>query len=41
MNLVVEVLQLGRSEVLLAEIPQFHLIFAHVFCHNQPGIRVS
>ena len=39
-DLVVEVLQLERSEVLLAEIQQFHLIFVNFFCHNQLEIRV-
>ena len=40
-DLVVEVLQLECSEVLFAEIQEFHLIFVHFFDHNQPGIRVS
>ena len=38
-DLVDEVLQLERNEVLLAEIQQFHLIFVN-FCHNQLEIRV-
>ena len=39
-DLVVEVLQLERSEVLLAATRSFHSMFVYFFGHSQPGIRV-
>ena len=39
-DLVVELLQLERSEVLLFEIQQFHSIFVHFFCRKRLEIRV-
>ena len=39
-DLVNVVLLLERSEVLLVEIQQFHLIFVNFFCHNQLEFRV-
>ena len=39
-DLVVELLQLERSDVLLVEIQQFHLIFVNFFCHKRLEIGV-
>ena len=39
-DLVIEVLQLERSEVVLAEIQQFHPILVNFFCRERLEIRV-
>ena len=39
-DLVVEVLQLERSEVLLAEIQQFHPILVNFFCRKRLEIHI-